>query len=111
MSERIKLVRGDTSPQIRLALTDTTTSQPIDLTGCTVTLHFRATETDTVLFSRPAFINPDTATTGVCFIQWEEGDLDVDAGSYEGEIEVVRPTGARETIYDMLKFRVRDDIA
>ena len=111
MTTRIKLVRGDTSPQIRLALTDSATNQPINLTGATVTLHFRATDTDTVLFSRPAMINPETATTGVCIIQWEDDDLDVDAGNYEGEVEVVRSTGARETIYDLLKFRVRDDIA
>jgi hypothetical protein len=35
----------------------------------------------------------------------------VDAGDYEGEVEVVRSTGVRETIYDLLKFKVREDFA
>lgn len=111
MSSRIKLVRGDTGPQIRLTLTDQLSGDPTDLTGATVTLHFRVPESDTVLFSRPAFINPDIADTGVCYIEWAEGDLDQEEGDYEGEIEVVSATGVRETIYDRLKFKIRQDFA
>jgi hypothetical protein len=111
MSDRIKLVRGDTGPQIRLNLTDTETGDPTDLTGATVTLHFREPGADTVLFSRPAFINPDEAATGVCYVVWEEGDLDVEEGNYEGEVEVINATGVRETVYVILKFKVRKDFA
>ena len=111
MTERIKLVRGDTAPQIRLTLTDEVSGTPINLTGTTVTLHFRAVGAETVLFSRPAFINQDIAATGVCVISWSTGDLNVEAGDYEGEVEIVRATGARETIYDILKFRVREQFA
>lgn len=111
MTERIKLVRGDTKPQIRLTLTSQENNQPINLTGATVTLHFRAAESETVLFSRPALINPEYATTGVAYISWEEGDLDQDGGSYDGEIEVVMADGSRETIYDVLKFKIREDFA
>lgn len=111
MTDRIKLVQGDTGPQIRLTLTDQQSGDPIDLTGATVTLHFRAADSDTVTFSRPAYINPDTATTGVCVIDWEEGDLDVEPGLYNGEIEIVSGTGSRETIYELLKFKVREDFA
>ena len=111
MADKIKLVQGDTGPQLRLSLTDEDTGTATDLTGATVTLHFRALGTTAVIFSRDAFINPDTATTGVCYIEWQAGDLNVDAGDYEGEIEVVRSTGVRETIYDLLKFKVREDFA
>lgn len=111
MTNRIKLVQGDTGPQIRLNLTDQETGNPIDLTGATVTLHFRAEGSDEILFSRAAFINPDTDTTGVCYIEWASNDLDVDEGNYEGEIEVVRATGVRETIYTILKFKVRSQFA
>jgi hypothetical protein len=111
MTERIKLVRGDTSPQIRLTLKDQVSQDPINLTGATVTLHFRAAESDEVLFSRPAFINPDVAPNGVCYIEWAEGDLDLEAGNYEGEIEVVTATGLRETIFSLLKFKLREDFA
>lgn len=111
MSDRIKLVQGDTAPQIRLTLTNQLTGDPISLIDATVTLHVRETGFDEVLFSRPATINPETASTGVCLIAWEPGDLDILPSDYEGEIEVVAASGARETIYDMLKFRVRGDIA
>jgi hypothetical protein len=110
MTERIKLVQGDTGPQIKLTLTDAA-GQPYDLTSATVRLNFREVGATTALFSRPAFINPDIATTGVCYIEWEVGDLDVEPGDYEGEIEIVAPSGARETIYELLKFRVREEIA
>jgi hypothetical protein len=111
MTDRIKLVQGDTGPQIRLTLTNQVTGNPIDLTGATVTLHFRAVDSDTVLFSRPAFINPDTDTQGLAYIEWAEGDLDQDEGNYEGEIEVVHADGLRETIYDILKFKIRKEFA
>jgi len=36
----------------------------------------------------------------------------VPAGEYEGEIEVYwSATNARQTVYDLLKFKVREDIA
>jgi hypothetical protein len=111
MTDRIKLVRGDTKPQLRLTLTNETTGQPINLTGATVTLHFRAAGSDTVLFSRPALINPQYASSGIAYLDWEEGDLDQEGGNYEGEIEVVLTDGSRETIYDILKFKLREDFA
>lgn len=111
MTERIKLVRGDTKPQIRLTLTNDETGAAINLTGATVTLHFRAFETDALLFSRLAYVNPEYATAGIAYIDWEEGDLDRDGGLYEGELEIVFADGSRETLYDVLKFRLREDFA
>lgn len=111
MTDRIKLVQGDTGPQVRLTLTDQLTGSAKDLAGATVTLHFRASDTEAVLFSREATINPDTADEGVAVIEWAEGDLDVEPGNYEGEIEVVTSTGVRETIFDVLKFKVRAEFA
>lgn len=111
MTERIKLVRGDTAPQIRLTLTDEVSGSPINLLSTTVTLHFRAVGSTTVLFSRPAVIDPFLAASGVCFISWAAGDLNQEPGDYEGEIEIVRPGNSRETLYDILKFRLREQFA
>jgi hypothetical protein len=104
-------VRRDTGPQIRVTLTEEDTGLPVDLTGGSVTLHFRAAGAEEVLFSRQFFIDPNDSTSGVAILQWEEGDLDVEAGTYEGEIEVVRDTGLRETLFDRLRFRIREDFA
>lgn len=111
MATTFKYVQGDTGPQIKVALTEEDSGNPVDLTGGTATLHFRAAGEDQVLFSRLLFVNPDTAENGEAVLQWEVGDLDQEAGAYEGEIEVVRANGLRETLYDKLKFKIREDFA
>ena len=111
-SKKIKLVRGDNYPQIQVTLTDVNTGAPIDLTGATITLHFRAVGSETVLFSRPGVVPAGTAAQGIGVFVFQTGDLDRDAGDYEGEVEVVwSGLGARQTVYDLLKFRLRSDFA
>lgn len=109
MSERIKLVRGDTGPQIKLTLTNEATGLPLDLTSATGSLHFRLVGSTEVLFSRALFIEPSTAADGVAYVIWLEGDLARDPGSYEGEIEIILQDGTRQTVYDLMKFRLRSD--
>jgi len=111
MATSFRYVRGDTGPQIKVNLTEDDAGTPVDLTGASVTLHFRPAGGETVLFSRDFLVNPDTAAAGEAILQWQDGDLDVEAGAYEGEIEVVRASGVRETLYEKLRFRVRDDFA
>jgi hypothetical protein len=110
MMAAIKLVRNDTGPQLRFTLTDSLTGNPINLAGATVTLHFKAINSDVLLFSRPAFVVPP-GTSGVAVLEWQNGDLDLDAGEYVGEVEVVVNTGMRETIFNMLQFELREDFA
>jgi hypothetical protein len=106
----IRLVRNDTAPQLRFTVTDTLTGTPVDLTSATVTLHFRAVNTTTVLFSRPANIIAP-ATNGVAVIAWQVGDLDLPEGEYEGEVEIVLASGVRETIFNTLQFVLREEFA
>jgi hypothetical protein len=106
----IKLVQNDTGPQLRFTIQDTLTGAATDLTSATVVMHFRAANTTTALFTRQATIIPP-ATAGVAVLQWQDGDLDVEPGDYEGEVEVTFPTGIRETIYNILQFVIREQIA
>jgi len=106
----IRLVRNDTGPQLRFTLTDNLTGDPINLTGATVTLHFRAVNTSTLLFSRQAAIVSPPAN-GVAVLQFDDDELDLDAGEYEGEVEVVTNDGMRETIFNVLQFALREDFA
>lgn len=125
MSERIKLVQGDTRPQIKVVLLDEETGVPLSLVGATAVLKFRALGADTLQASVPGilatgFENADgTINTAapynvagaggrVIFI-WAEGDLDCEPGDYEGEIEVTFSDGTVQTVYGLLKFRVRED--
>lgn len=112
MAEKIKLVQGDTGPQIKLSLTDETTGEPINLEGATVTLHFRNAGGTSALFSNTLYVNPQNAAEGSAIVVWGDDDLNIDAGDYEGEIEIFwSATGLRQTVYDLLKFKVRGDIA
>ena len=52
MAETFKYVQGDTGPQIKITLTNEDDSTAVDLTGGTVTLHFRQAGESAVLFSR-----------------------------------------------------------
>lgn len=111
MAQTFKYVQGDTGPQLKVTLTEEDTGSPADLTGATVTLHFRAAGESAVLFSRAFIVNSDTAASGVAILQWGADDLNVEPGAYEGEVEVVRAGGLRETLYDKLKFKIREDFA
>jgi hypothetical protein len=108
---RIKLVRGDTGPQVQLTLTDEATGAAINLTDATATLHMKAVATGAVVFSRPLFIAPTTAAQGVALVIWGATDLNQTPGDYDGEVEVVFITGMRQTVYDVLRFRLRDQFA
>lgn len=104
----IRLVKDDTGPQLRLEFIDTYTGEPTNLQGGSVTLHFRAVNTTTALFSRDALVL-SPASNGVAVLVWADGDLNQAAGDYEGEIEVVLASGIRETQFDLLQFTIRED--
>jgi len=108
MADTYKYVQGDTGPQIQVTITSAD-GTATNLTGGSVTLHFRAAGETTVLFSRAlAFLD---ASNGKAVLQFNAGDLNVDAGNYEGELETVLSTGLRETRYELLKFKIREDFA
>jgi hypothetical protein len=105
----INLVQGDTGPQIKVTLTRSDTGNAQDVTGATIKLRFRKKRTTTVLAT---LTNTSTAleqADGICLFTFAAGDLDVDEGYYEGEVEVVFSSGTRETVYEILDFYVRED--
>tara|TARA_B100000929_G_C15371003_1_gene374366 strand:+ start:327 stop:668 length:342 start_codon:yes stop_codon:yes gene_type:complete len=104
-------VQGDTGPQLRLTFTDEDTGTATDLTGATVKMHFRTAGETTVLYSKTLYVNPGTPTLGIAIVNWATGELDYDAGTYQGEIEVTKASGQIETIYDTIKFKIREDFA
>jgi|TARA_R110002074_G_scaffold32949_1_gene91854 hypothetical protein len=119
--DSIQLVKGDTLPELNLTLRDSNTAAtgkvldaddvstwaPIDLTGTTVRLKFKALgSTDlksTITMSKHA-----PYTEGKVFMQWPSGVLDT-AGTFTGEVEVTYSGGGVQTVFDQLKFKVRGD--
>lgn len=107
MSDVIKLVQGDTKPDIALSLYDETTGNPIDITAPTtlVKVKFRAAGSTTLL-STIDCTKIDPATAKVQF-NFAGGVLDVEPGMYEGEIYITYADNHVQTVFDVLRFRVR----
>lgn len=104
----IRLTAGDEKPLIVVTLTDDLTGQPIDLSLSTtvVSVKFRKAGTTTLL-STISCSKLSGGTTGQVQFGFSGGVLDVDPGMYEGQI-VVNFNGDNQTVYDTLRFTVRD---
>jgi hypothetical protein len=125
MAEKIKLVHGDTKPALVVSLTDATSGGALGLNGATVKLYFRAVGQTTILATVTAQLLPGIVLSdgtinsaspyntlgsgGRCQFNWGATDLNQDAGDYEGEIEITYPDGTIQTVYDLLKFKLRKD--
>lgn len=125
MTDKLKLVRGDTRPQVRAIVRDETAKTPMDLTGATVRMLFRPAGGESLQATLAGVLLPgledeetgqvnssppyDVAGSGgrVAF-SWSAGDLDCKPGEYEGEIKVTFPDTTLQTVYEILKFKVRD---
>lgn len=106
MADKIKLVQGDTRPQIRVTLTDDTTALPVDITGATCRLKFRAVGVTTLIDTLIGTVLD--GPNGVVVFVWNANTLNVNAGDYEGEVEVTFPSNQGiQTSYQLLKFHVR----
>ena len=125
MSTKIKLVQGDTKPALVVSLTDEESGEPIGLNGTTVRLYFRELAGSTILATLVGAliagrVNTDGTITstapydtpgagGRVQFNWGANDLNRDPGEYEGEIEITFSDGTKQTVYDLLKFKLRED--
>lgn len=109
MAEKIRLVQGDTAPALTVTLTDTTADAAINITGATVRLKFRAVGSETLRGTLTGTIT--NGAGGVVVFYWSDDPtiLDGDAGDYEGEIEITFADTTVQTVYDLLKFKLRQD--
>jgi len=120
-SETINLVVGDTLPELTITLkdsntaasgqtldeNDSTTWNPISLTGKTVKLRLRELGSTTVKATLSCSVT--NASGGICTTDFTAGNLDT-AGTFEGEVEITTTSGgAKQTVNDLIKFKVRDD--
>jgi len=119
-SDTIKLVVGDTLPELTFNLKDSntaasgltldsensTTWAAVDLTGGTVKLRIREVGSTTVNSTITATISAPSA--GTCTLIFPSSTWTA-AGTYEGEIEYAKSDGNIQTVQDFIKFKVRDD--
>ena len=128
MAAKIKLVQGDTRPQLKYVISDELTGVIVDLTGAVVLLKFREAGAATLLFTltgtllggledengvvsanQPGDAYEVAGSGGRVAFSFNTGNLDIDPGLYEGEVEVTF-TGSEagiQTVYSVTKFQVR----
>ena len=118
--ETIKLVTGDTLPDLRFTLKDSNTGAssavydandsetwaPINITGATVRLRIRKIGETTVSATIVGTIAD--ATNGAVVFPFTS-DSFLEDGLFEGEVEVTFSSGGVQTVYDLVKFKVRND--
>mgnify|MGYP001546091452 CR=1 FL=1 len=105
----INLVQGDTGPQIKVTLTREDTGEVIDASGGTVRLKVRKRGASTLAFTLTALDVGQNLEEGIAIFAFSDGDLDLDPGYYEGEIEITLSDSTIETVYETLEFFIRED--
>ncbi len=104
-----QLVQGDQAPQIQAVLTREDDGSVINFANGTCALKFRAKDTTTVLFTLAAADVGDNFQDGIAIFSFSGTQLDIDAGYYEGEIEITYSSGTIETVFAVLNFYLRAD--
>lgn len=108
MSDKIKLVQDDTRPALVCTITDDVTGAVINLTGATVVLKFRAVGSTTLQATVPGSVT-DGPNGVVAFYPASAPEMLTVSGEFEGEIQITFADGQIQTVYDLLKFKVRSD--
>lgn len=108
-ADKIKLVQGDTRPTLICTLTDENTGDPINITGATVLLKFRRVGATALTATITGSVT--NGAGGVVAFFWTDDPtaLDGPPGEYEGEIEITFSDGSIQTVYDLLKFKLRSE--
>lgn len=104
-----KLVKGDQAPQIQAVLTRDDDGSVIDFSGGSCALKFRKKGTSVTLFTLAASDVGDKFSKGEAIFSFSGTQLDIDAGYYEGEIEITYSNGEIETVFAILDFYLRAD--
>jgi|TARA_B110000259_G_scaffold174760_1_gene209409 hypothetical protein len=119
-SDTLKLVTGDTLPELTFTLKDSNTAAsgltldennsatwaPINVTGATVKLRLRELGSTSVKSTLTCSVTNGSA--GKVATDFPAGTLDT-AGTFEGELELTFPNGGIQTVNDLIKFKVRSD--
>jgi hypothetical protein len=109
MSEKIKLVQNDTRPALVCTITDDTTGTVINLAGASALLKFRAVGSTDLQATVTGTVTDGPNGVVAFYPASAPAMLTGAAGEYEGEIQITFADGQIQSVYDLLKFKVRSD--
>ncbi len=107
-SQTLRLIRGDTQPDVLFQIKNESTGLPIDLTDYSTATEyplftFYAVGTTTVLFAEPLVVTD--AANGWCRLDWPSTLSAYDAGAYAGQIQLTTDSG--DTVVQTVDRHVR----
>ena len=106
----IFLVQGDTGPQIQINVKREDTDAAIDVSGGSALLKVRKQGTTTVLFTLTATDVGQNLAQGTLIFSLSGNQLaTIDAGNYEGELQLTLSDSSVETVYDPIPIVIRED--
>jgi len=119
-SDTLKLVVGDTLPELNFTLKDSnaaasgftldaddsTTWEAVNLSGGSVKLRIRKVGSTVITKTITATLTG--ASSGQCAIQFPSGTW-TEAGTFEGELDYTTSGNGIQTVQDLVKFKVRED--
>jgi len=120
-SHTVELVQGDRLPQLTIHLKDrnaaapgfvldpddSATWAPIDISGSTVRMYIRVTG-EAGLKDTLVGVPVDPANGAATFL-FGEDTLDT-PGLFDAEVEVTNADGLKQTVFDLLRFKVREQV-
>lgn len=118
-SDTVNMVTGDTLPELNFSLKDSSTAAsgkqldefdsttwaPLQIANSSIKLRIRKVGTTNILQTVNCTQVGD-GTTGQITANLTAFDQ---AGTYEGELEITFSGGGKQTVYDLIKFKVRSD--
>lgn len=109
MSDKIRLVRNDTRPALVCTITDENTGAAVGLSGATVRLKFRPVGSLTLTGTLTGTVTDPSA--GQVQFNWSDDPAILAGlpGDYEGEIEITFADNTIQTVFQPLKFKMRED--
>jgi hypothetical protein len=105
----VKLVQNDIGSQFQATLTREHDGSAVDLTDATVTCSFRAKGSSTNLSTLSCVSTASQLEDGKAIFRFSSGNLDVDIGKYEGQIQVEFDSGDVESVQEIVSFFVGED--
>lgn len=110
MANKIKLVRNDTLPRLKVTIYDIETQMPVNLQNSLVKMKIREPGADVLKTTLIGTLlgSPESGIDGEVEFAFGPADLDTD-GSYEAEYEVTFSDGRIQTVYDVDKLIIRAD--
>jgi hypothetical protein len=123
MAEKIPLVQGDTRPSLVCTVRDRNTGEPVSLQSSSAKLKMRQAGGDVVTSEITGVLLPgldaedgsisvappydQPGAGGRVMFNWTVDAL-AEAGDFEAEIEVTFPDNTVQTVYDLMKLKIRE---